>query len=126
VADQAGEYSAAATMTINVTAVADPMAMKAAANVRPNAPIGTVVGIVKARNPDGGTPTYSIDPVRDSSLFAINATSGQLTLAAAAGTEGQKYYVDVRATKSGLNPVVHAIEVTVSSAGQTGTIFLFK
>jgi hypothetical protein len=105
----------------------DPMAMKAAAIVRPYAPIGALVGIVDARNPDGGAaPAYSIDPVRDSSLFAIDAASGRLTLAAAAGTEGQKYYVDVRAAKSGLNDVVLAIEVTASYAGQTGVVVLVR
>lgn len=124
VADQAGAYSAAATMTINVTAVNDPTVMMAAGNVQANAPAGTVVGTVKARDPDGLAVTYAKVTGRNSDMFAINSGTGVLTLSTAAGGVGEKYYVDVTAT--GRTTDTLAIEVTVVSQPVVGTIFMFR
>jgi hypothetical protein len=125
VADQAAAYSDAATMTIDVTAVADPTVMMAAGNVQASAPAGTVVGTVKARNPDGGALTYAKVTGRNSDRFAIDSGTGELTLTTPAGAVDEKYYVDV--TASGATTDTLAIEVTVVAEPVTaGTFFLFR
>ena len=71
-----------ATVTMNVTAVNDaPTMVVAQFDVAEDAANGTVVGQVSASDVDGDTLTYSITGGNSDGIFAINASTGQITIA---------------------------------------------
>jgi len=79
-----GQLSETATMTVSVTDVNEPplvsdhSSLLLAENIAP----GTSVGSVAASDPDAGTTlSYTITAGNDGGLFAINATSGAITVA---------------------------------------------
>jgi hypothetical protein len=97
---------------------ASPTVMMAAASVQPHATAGTVLGSVRARNPDGGAVTYAKVIGRDSDRFAIDPGTGVVTLGAPAGAVGETYYLDVTAT--GATTATLAIAVTVEANAVPG------
>ena len=50
-------------------------------SVAENSPAGTVVGTLVATDPDGGLLTYSVTGGTGQGVFAVNPTSGQITVA---------------------------------------------
>lgn len=82
--DNGGEdTSATQTFTITVTPVADaPVVSDLEATIAENSPVGTVVGTVTATDADpGDTQTYAILTGNANGTFAINPTTGQITVA---------------------------------------------
>jgi hypothetical protein len=76
-----GSLTDTATVTINVGANAPPVVNDQTFNVVENAANGTVVGTVLATDADGDQLTYSIIAGNTNGAFAINATTGQITVA---------------------------------------------
>jgi hypothetical protein len=122
----ASAFSGTATKSITVGAVVDEVVMMAQAYVTPSAPMGTLVGQVQARSPDGA-PTYALAGGANQSKFLIDGTSGNLTLASAVTDPvTTKYYVDVSATY-GAKTAVQAIVVEVKdTAVPAATIIIFR
>jgi hypothetical protein len=77
-----GSLSSQATITINITDQNEsPIIANQSFTVNENAANGTFVGTVVANDPDAGqTLTYSILSGNTSGAFAINSTSGALTV----------------------------------------------
>ncbi|MGC9036977.1 MAG: cadherin domain-containing protein, partial [Verrucomicrobiia bacterium] len=73
--------SAVATVTISVTAVNDaPVVQSATFTIPENSANGTVVGTVTATDIEGDSITFSIISGNTGDTFAINPTTGQITV----------------------------------------------
>ncbi|MBN1373577.1 MAG: cadherin repeat domain-containing protein, partial [Anaerolineaceae bacterium] len=71
-----------ATVTINLTGVNEaPVVSDATFTLAENSPVTTVVGTVTATDPENPALTWSITGGNGLGAFAINATSGQITVA---------------------------------------------
>ena len=77
------DTSTTQTFTITVTEVFDaPVIDDANFNVAENSPVGTVVGTIVSTDPDvGDTKTFTITSGNDAGTFAINPTTGVITVA---------------------------------------------
>ncbi|MDB5384997.1 MAG: hypothetical protein JWM11_643, partial [Planctomycetaceae bacterium] len=77
------DTSASQTFTISVVAQNDPpTATDATLTVPENSAVGTVVGTVAATDPDvGDTKSFAIISGNSNGTFAINAATGQITIA---------------------------------------------
>ncbi|GBP81326.1 Fat-like cadherin-related tumor suppressor homolog [Eumeta japonica] len=80
-----------------------------AARVREDVPIGTLVAVVEARDPDlgaGGRISYTLADATEDAAFAIDAASGVLrTIAPLDFEQRQVYGVAIRATDGGHPPL---------------------
>ncbi|MEZ6139568.1 MAG: cadherin domain-containing protein [Zavarzinella sp.] len=79
-----GGKSDTGIITINVTDVNEPPVFSQPTynfNVNENATNNTVVGTVSATDPEGTALTYAITAGNSDGAFAINATTGQITVA---------------------------------------------
>ena len=73
--------SDSATVTINLTNVNEaPVVSPITFPLAENSPVTTVVGTVTATDPENAALTWSITGGNDLGAFAINATSGQITV----------------------------------------------
>ena len=85
----AGGLTDAATVTINLTDINEaPTVNNATFSLSENSANGTVVGTVAATDPDAGdTLTYSITGGNTNNAFAINSSTGQITVNNAAALD---------------------------------------
>ncbi|SHI50114.1 Cadherin domain-containing protein [Rubritalea squalenifaciens DSM 18772] len=99
----AGGLNDTATVAVNVTNVNEaPVANSVSASVAEDSPVGTTVATVSSTDPDAGdSVSYAITAGNDGS-FAINSSTGEITLAS---------MVDYETTNS------YALTVTATDAG---------
>lgn len=128
VQDSHNSYDAAPnTLTFNVTAVNDaPVNLSLSANsVAENATTGTVVGTVAGTDPDtGDTTTYSLTDTA-AGRFAIDATTGQLTVADGSllnYESAASHTVAVRVTDSGGLSYDKTFTIQVSNVHEAQTV----
>ncbi len=138
------QLSAAATVTVTLTAAVNhaPVIGNQTFTADRSAPVGAVVGTVVASDPDAGQSlTYSIVASTAPGAFAINAATGQLTVAAGLQGPNSPVTLIVMVTDSGSPalstaaavavtltntpvtnhaPVIHDQSFTVSRAAATG------
>lgn len=120
--------SAQATVTISVTASSSnqaPVINNQSFTVSQSAGIGTVVGRILASDPDQGqTISYSIVSGNTNSVFSLNSSTGNLTVAKA--LPAQTFSLVVKVTDNG-NPIKSAqatvtVNVTSSSTNNAPVI----
>jgi hypothetical protein len=128
VTDNAGTpLSKTATVTINVNNVNEPPTVQNGAfSVNENSANGTVVGTVSAADPDAGsTLTYSIVSGNTGNAFAINPTTGQITVAGSLDFETlATYSLVVQATDNG-NPALNGtatITINLNNVNETPSV----
>jgi Cadherin domain len=79
--DRAGNQQTTMSFPLNVTRVAAPVINDQAFSVAENSPNGSPVGMIAANDPDGGTPTFGVTGDTGQTAFAVNATTGEITVA---------------------------------------------
>ena len=83
--------------------------------VAERAPVGTAVGTLTATDAEGSAVTYAITAGDDAGVFALDATSGALTLAAALDYDTTaSYALTVTATDASGGAVEAAVAITVT------------
>ncbi len=108
-AGDAQGHTATADVAITVTDVVFPPVFAESSyafSVAEDAAVGAAVGTVSATEPEGGVVTYALTAGNDAGLFAIDAGTGALTVAAA---------VDHETTSS------HSLTVQAASGGGAAT-----
>ena len=103
-------------------------------SINENSANGTVVGTVVASDPDGNTLSYSITAGNTSSAFAINASTGALTVANSAALDFEtisKFSLTVRvADPAGLSDTaivtVNLIDVNETPTGAANGKIIFQ
>ena len=105
-ADDGRDESATATVTIHVNGVNDPPTVPDQTfSVEENSAAGTFVGNIAFTDPDPGqTHTFAILSGNAGGAFAIDSTSGRLTVASAAALDAEQtpfFDLAVRVTDSG-------------------------
>lgn len=105
-----------ATIMINLTDVNEqPSINSPTFNLAENSPVGTLVGAVVGSDPDAGQAlTYAITGGNTGGAFAINAVTGQITVAnpAAINFEVNPVFIlNVTATDNGVPPLVSPVGV---------------
>lgn len=124
--DSAGLASTPQTVTLNLTNVneAPVITSAATATIAENTPITTAVYTAAATDVDAGTVlTYSISGT-DAALFAINATTGVVTLRAPADFETKaSYSFSVTATDNAATPLsaIQAVVLSVTNVNEAPT-----
>ena len=120
-ATQAGApgLSSTATITVSLTNVNEgPQIAAQTLSIAENSANGTVVGNVAASDPDAGQPlAYSITSGNTNGAFAINAATGQLTVANAAALNYESrtsFSLVVRVADNGSPSLSASATVTVS------------
>lgn len=111
-----------ATVTITLSDANDaPVAADAAYTVAENSAVGTVVGTYAATDPDATAPdntlTYAITGGNDDGVFAIDASSGELTIADNALLDFETtpvFALQVTATDGGTPALSDTATVTVT------------
>ncbi len=107
------------TITINLNDVNEaPVVSAATFSVDENSANGTVVGTVSASDPDAGqTLTYSIQAGDPNGAFAINASTGQITVANGSLLDYEttpSYSLTVRATDNASSPLFGEATITIN------------
>ncbi|HEX2836410.1 MAG TPA: cadherin domain-containing protein [Thermoanaerobaculia bacterium] len=114
----AGNLTGTATITINLNNVNDaPVIGNQSFNVNENSPNATVVGTVAATEEDAGqTLTYAITAGNTGSVFAINSSTGQITVVGALNYEGpdDPYLLTVQVTDNAAIPASSSATVTIN------------
>ncbi len=115
-----------ATVTVNVQNVNEaPVISNQAFSAVQNSTNGTLVGTVVAVNPDSGqTMTFSITAGNTNSCFAINASTGAITVSNSTLLTPQTFALTVRATDNG-TPVLYSqatVTITVTQSNQAPVI----
>ena len=119
--------SKTASVTINVNNVNEaPSVQTATLTVNENATNGAVVGTVSSTDPDAGsTLTYSIASGNTGNVFAINPSTGQITVASSIDFETlATYSLIVQATDNG-NPALNGtatITINVNNVNETPSV----
>jgi large repetitive protein len=111
--------SGTATITVNLTDVNEaPVVNPATFTLPENSPNGTTVGTVTATDPDAGqTKTFSITAGNTGGAFAINASTGQLTVANSAALDFETtptFGLTVQVTDNGVPPLSGTATITVN------------
>jgi len=103
-----GNLSASATITVNVNNINEPPVMAAQSfSISTGLAQGSPVGNMSATDPDAGqTLTYSITAGNTGNAFAINASSGLITVANAGAVVQGIFSLSIRATDNG-TPVLY-------------------
>lgn len=117
-----GELSDSATITVNVTNVNEaPVANGASGSVAESAVVGTSVATVSAADPDtGDTLTYAITAGNDGS-FAINPSTGEITVAAGLNYEAvTTYNLTVNVTDSGSLSDSAVVSISITDVDESG------
>jgi hypothetical protein len=122
----AGNLWSQATITINILNINEPPVISNQAfSVAQNLPNGTLVGTVQASDPDQGQIlTFSITGGNTNSCFAINASTGAITVANSGALTPQTFNLTVRATDNG-SPILYTqatVSITVTSVNQAPVI----
>ncbi len=124
--------SGTATLTITVTDINEaPTASDAPFSVAENSAMGTAVGTVTATDPDlaslsNGTLTYAITGGNTGSVFAINSTTGAITVAGALDYETTaSYSLMVTVTDGGSSPLssTATLAITVTDENDNAPVF---
>jgi hypothetical protein len=94
------------TITVNVTDLNEAPVFLAPTTftIQENRPNGTVVGTVQTVDPESNTVTYSITAGNTNNGFAINATTGQITVSNSAALDFEttpQFFLSVRALDNG-------------------------
>ena len=115
----AGNLSTEATITVNVTDVNQPPQISAQAfSIAENSPNGQQVGTVVATDPDAGqTLTYSIISGNTNNAFAINSSTGALSVNNSAALNYESitsFGLTVRAQDNGQGNLYSQAIVTVN------------
>jgi hypothetical protein len=106
-------YDRPAHITIHVTDLAEPPIVRTARfTVLDNAVEATAVGRVSGDDPDGGALTFSIADGDPGGVFAIDPTSGELTLVTPAGLAGRASF-ELRVRAADPSNATGAATVTV-------------
>ncbi len=107
-----------ATITINLNDVNDaPVIGNQTFAVNENSANGTVVGSVAASDEDAGqTLTYAITGGNTGNVFAINASTGQITVVGALNYEGpdDPYLLTVQVTDNAGSPLSSSATITIN------------
>ena len=106
-----------ATVTVNVTSPANqaPVIANQSFSIVQNSVNGTLVGHVVATDPNAGqTLTYSITAGNSGTAFAINATTGNITVNNSTALLVQAYPLTVRVTDNGSPVLWSQATVTVN------------
>ena len=112
-ATEASSVSSTQPLTINITDVAPVFVSGNSASVTEGVSAGTVVYTAQAREPGGGTVTYSLSGA-DASAFSINSATGVLTINAVPNYETKSSYnVTVTATESSFLSNAKAVTINV-------------
>lgn len=111
--------SATAVATINLTNVNEaPVVTAATFSLAENSPNGTAVGTVSASDPDAGqTRTFSIVSGNTNGAFAINASTGAITVANVAALDFETtpvFNLTIRATDNGSPALFGQAVVTIN------------
>ncbi len=137
-----GSLMDTATVTIKVTNANDsPVVDDATLNIAENSAAGTVVGTVTGTDPDGDVLTYSITGGTGKTFFAINASTGVVTVASGASLDYEtesSYTLNVRVvdpsgmadtaiitvqlTNANDPPVLNDATLTVAENSVAGTV----
>ncbi|MDB5385787.1 MAG: Cadherin domain protein, partial [Planctomycetaceae bacterium] len=125
--------SATNTVTINVTDVNEAPVISSGQTfgVAQNAPVNTVVGTISASDPDTSAPnntlTYSIVGGNTNNAFAINSTTGQITVSNSAALNPAvtpQFALQVRAADGGSPSLstTQTVTINVSAVNQAPSI----
>ncbi|MBK9356489.1 MAG: cadherin domain-containing protein [Bacteroidales bacterium] len=111
-----GNLWSQATVTVNLSNVNEyPVIANQSFSVVQNAANGTIVGTVTATDPDAGqTLTYSITAGNTGTAFAINASTGRITVATSSAVVAGTINLTVRATDNGSPVRYSAATVTIT------------
>lgn len=117
-ANDGTQNSAVANVAINIACVNDaPVVTPATFSLPENSAVGTVVGTVAATDVESNTLTFAITSGNTGGAFAINAASGQITVANAAALDFEttpQFSVVVTVTDNGLPPMSGAATITIN------------
>ena len=126
VADPAG-LSDTATVTVYLIDVAEnqpPVVNNQSFSINENSANGTTVGTMAASDPDGNTLSYSITAGNTSSAFAINASTGTLTVANSAALDYEtltQFSLTVRVADPGGLSDTATVTVSLINVADTAT-----
>ncbi len=120
-----GTNTQTATLTVSVTDVNEaPTMADESAGIAENSAVGTAVATMVATDPDGTALTYSIIGGNDDGIFAIDASSGEVTVADVTNLDFEitnKYELDIQAS-DGTNATTAQLVVSISGADEAPTI----
>ena len=114
-----GMTLATAAITINVTNVNDnaPAIVAQIFSVAENAANGAAVGTVAATDADGDALTFSITDGNTGNAFAINASSGAITVAGTLNRQTTQTYTLMVRVSDGTTAAEAAVTINVTDAG---------
>ena len=115
--------SATATVTVNVNDVNEVPSISASSfTIAENASVGAAVGTKTGTDVDDDTLAYSITAGNDDDLFAINSSSGAITVKAALDHEtGDTHSLTVQAADAALSATA-TVTVTVTDVNEVPSI----
>ncbi|HEX7028144.1 MAG TPA: cadherin domain-containing protein, partial [Gammaproteobacteria bacterium] len=120
-----GTLTDTATVTVNVNDVNEtPNVNNQTFSINENAANGSVVGTVAGTDPDGDTLAYSITAGNTGGAFAINASSGQITVANSAALNHEatpSFSLTVSVSDGVLNDTA-TVTVNVNDVNETPNI----
>ena len=108
--------SSAATITINITDINEPPTISDQAfSLAEDAAKGAIVGTVAASDPEGDTLSYSIAEGNDNNVFAIDSSSGQITVVGTLDRETtESYLLAVKVSDGGTPALSSAATITIN------------
>ena len=117
--DAASPLSASASVTINIKRQVVnqvPVIYDQSFTILDNLTVSSLVGSVVAFDPDAGqTLSYSVTQGSGQELFSLNPTNGEIRLKTTVqGFSDQTFYLVVRVTDSGINPLSASAVVTIN------------
>ena len=114
-----GMMLATAAITINVTNVNDNAPVIAAQifSIAENAANGAAVGTVNATDADGDALTFSITDGNTGNAFAINASTGAITVAGTLNRQTTQTYTLTVRVSDGTTSAEDAVTINVTDAG---------
>ncbi|MCB1560705.1 MAG: cadherin domain-containing protein [Xanthomonadales bacterium] len=120
VMDADGAVSNEATVMITITPVNDntPVVTPDTFTVSEAAAVSTSVGTVVATDADGGSLTYNITGGNTGNAFAINPTTGEITVAAALDFETTPSYALTVEVSDGVNTGSATITINVTDVAE--------
>ena len=119
-----GTATANAAITINVTNVNDnaPTIAAQTFSVAENVANGTAVGTVAATDADGDNLTFSINAGNTGDTFAINGTTGAITIAGTVDYETTQTYTLTVQVSDGTNTAEAAVTINVTNINDNAPV----
>ena len=122
--DHFSSWSVTAPQSDEVATNTAPSISAATFTVAENLAVGGAVGTKTGTDPDSDTLAYTITSGNDSGLFAINSTSGAITLAKALNYEAAtSHSITVTATDTGSASASASINVVVTDVNDATPAF---